>query len=516
MSQSRVENSMRNSLVGMISYSLTSVITFVSRAIFIRELGVEYLGVSGLYSNILSVLALSDLGIYTVMVFSLYKPVAEGDTQRIASMMKYYQRLYLLIAGVVLLLGLACIPLLPFVVNNSGLSQQELVLYYVLILANSMCSYLAITKSTLIRADQKMRIIQGVQMATSLCMHLVQIAILIWLHNYTVYLCMPIIFTLFNNVILTLIANRKYPYLKTQGAIPVDKEIKKNIASNLKATFLYKMGATIINSTDNILISVLLGTLVVGYYNNYYTVITVVNAVITIFITSISASIGNYNATKSSFEKFKLFRMLLMGFYGVASFAAACYVAIFNDFMRIWIGEAFLLDDGFLLALVFNVTVACVSNPLWMTRESSGVFQSVRYVMLGAAAINVVLSIVLARVCGLSGIILATAIARLLTLFWYEPKMLCQKAFDVPVHLYWRYVLKLFVALLPAACIGWLLHGIETTNVLAMVGKVAACGATVVCSFAFVFRNSEEMVKTIALLRTFGPIRRMTSKTKQE
>jgi hypothetical protein len=154
MSQSRVKNSLRNSLVGLISYGLISILTFVSRAIFIRQLGVEYLGISGLYTNILSVLALSDLGVNTVMVYSLYKPIAENDTTRIAGLIQYFKRLYRIVAIVIIILGVACIPLLPYVVNDSALTQKELITYYLLTLANSVCSYLAISKSTLIRADQ--------------------------------------------------------------------------------------------------------------------------------------------------------------------------------------------------------------------------------------------------------------------------------------------------------------------------------------------------------------------------
>ncbi|MGI6492842.1 MAG: lipopolysaccharide biosynthesis protein [Pelotomaculum sp.] len=429
MSQSRVKNSLRNSLVGLISYGLISILTFVSRAIFIRQLGVEYLGISGLYTNILSVLALSDLGVNTVMVYSLYKPIAENDTTRIAGLIQYFKRLYRIVAIVIIILGVACIPLLPYVVNDSALTQKELITYYLLTLANSVCSYLAISKSTLIRADQHMDIIQSVQAATTVGMHIFQIIILIYTKNYTIYLCINIVFTLANNIILTYIADRKYPYIKQWHDTTVGNEIREDIISNLKATFLYKLGATVINSTDNILISILLGTVVVGYYNNYYTIVAMINAVISVFINSVLASIGNFNATQDCKSKYQLFSFLLFVFFAIASFSAACYFSIINDFIRVWIGADFILADGFLIALVANYVVACISNPLWMTREASGLFMSVRYVMICTAAINIILSIALGKIYGLAGIILATAIARILTLFWYEPRMLCLNIF---------------------------------------------------------------------------------------
>lgn len=139
MGQSRVKNTVRNSVVGIFSYLLTSVLTFVSRAVFIQYLGEQYLGISGLYSNVLAVLALSDLGVNTVMVYSLYRPIAEHDTQRISVLIRYFKKLYGLVAIIIAALGILCIPLLPYIVNDSILTQQELVRYYLLVLANSVC-----------------------------------------------------------------------------------------------------------------------------------------------------------------------------------------------------------------------------------------------------------------------------------------------------------------------------------------------------------------------------------------
>lgn len=502
MGQSRVKNTVRNSVVGIASYLLTSVLTFVGRAVFIQCLGEQYLGISGLYSNVLAVLALSDLGVNTVMVYSLYKPIAEHDTQRISALICYFKKLYGLVAGVIAALGILCIPLLPYIVNDSLLTQEELIRYYLLVLANSVCSYLAISKSTLIRADQNMNIIQGVQAATSFLMHAAQIIILITTRNYTIYLVMPIISTLTNNVLLTLIADRKYPYLKEKTADKaVEKEIKGKLLSNLKATFLYKLGATIINSTDNILISIMLGTVVVGYYNNYYTVVVMVNAIINIGINSILASIGNYYATKNAQDRFGLFRLLLFGFYALAGFCAACYLAVFDDFIAWWIGDRFVLDTIFLAALVANCTVACISNPLWMSRESSGVFKSVRYVMIIAALINIVLSIVLGKAIGLAGIILATALARLVTLFWYEPRILCRKVFQVQTSEYWRYILRLLVAMVPTILFGTLVHQFKTTNLFMMFLKIALCGLVSVASYFGLLYKSTEVKRIVTLVQ---------------
>ena len=439
-------------------------------------------------------LALSDLGLYTVMVYSLYKPVAEGDTARISALIRYYQKLYLIVAAAVTVIGVACVPFLKFLVKDSNLTQQELIVYYLLILANSTCSYFAISKSTLIRADQNINIIQSVQAATKIGLNVVQVLVLVFFKNYTLFLVIPIISTLINNIILTKIADRKYPYLKdaSKSAV-VNTEIRREITTNLKATFLYKLGATIINSTNNILISVLLGTVMVGYYSNYSTVVSLVVGLFGIIINAVLASIGNFNATQNNGRKFALFKLMLMIFYFIAGFCAACYLSIFDDFITVWIGKQYVLDSQFLIALVISTTVTCISNPLWMMRESAGVFRSVRFVMLAAAGVNIALSCVLAQFLGLAGIILATPIAHLVTLFWYEPRMLCKQVFHVPVWHYWKKVLLLLLAIIPCGIVGWVLHGFSTTNVFAMAGKVLLCGITTVASFVVLFRKTEEM-----------------------
>jgi O-antigen/teichoic acid export membrane protein len=500
---SRVKNTVRNSIVGLISYGAITVISLISRTVFIHELGIEYLGVSGLYSNVLAVLSLSDLGINTVMVYTLYKPVAANDEYRINSLIHYYRKLYLIVAAVLFSLGLACIPLLPYIIKETTLSHHELVLYYELILTNTVCSYIAITKPTLIRADQKVSIIQAVHAATSILMHVIQIMILKKYHNYTIYLCVPIFTTLLNNVILTAIADKKYPYLKKGSYGKVGNQLSNEIVGNLRATFLYKLGSTILNSTDYILISALLGTIMAGYYDNYYTVVYLINNIIMIIINSMSASIGNYYATKEASEKKQLFLVLVFGFTAVAGFVSACYLAIFNDFLSVWIGSEYLLDNSFLIALTFTQAVTIVYNSLWVTVESAGLFKSVRFVVFIAAVVNLGLSIFFGKLWGISGIIASTGIARIVTLSWYEPKILYEKVFHSPIIDYWKEKSKLIVAYLIPACFGLWLNSYETNNIIMIIVKVVACAMVVIFSFSIILRKSQEYEQLRAILNRY-------------
>lgn len=502
MSESRTKKTIRNSCVGFLTHALTLVMAFVSRTLFVKILGAQYLGIAGLYTNILSVLALSDLGLYTVMTFSLYKPIAEHDELKIASLVAYYRKLYYYIAAAVLAIGLALVPVLPVLINNSTLGHHEFVRYYLLFLLNSVCSYFAISKSTLIRADQRIYIVQIVSSVCTLLMHIWQIVMLLFTHNYTIYLIVQIVFTLINNFTLTIITTKKYPFLNSKETIQVSAEVKHSIIENLKSTFLYKLGATIMNSTDNILISVLLGTVVVGYYNNYYTIVVMVNALISIIIQSVLASIGNYNASENKEKKFKLFQQIVLVFYMLAGFCGACYLCVFEDFICIWIGNEYKLGAIFVWVFVLKTSIQCTANPLWMFRETSGTFRSTKYVMIIAAFFNIVLSILMGKLWGLSGIVFATALSYLITLWWYEPLQLCRNVFFIKVKYYWRYVGKLILCCVPIIIIGLLLQRWVVSSLYLILMKIGICGVATALIFSIVLWKTEE----------FSFIQRMLSK----
>ena len=249
----------------------------------------------------------------------------------------------------------------------------------------------------------------------------------------------------------------------------------------------------IMNSTDNILISVILGTVVVGYYSNYVTVFSMIDKVVMIVISAILASIGNFIATQSPDRSFSLFRYLLFYFYALAAFCSSCYLCGMDDFITIWIGEEFVISGGFIFALVFNRYVFFIVHPVWITRESSGVFVSTRYVMLCAAIINIVLSVFLGRVWGVSGIIAATGLSYLLTIFWYEPKKLCEIVFQTSVTNYWKYIAKLMIPTVPVFVTAAALRVWSTTNLVPLLIKFILCFITTVFWFYILFRKSDEI-----------------------
>ncbi len=495
MNKSRTKNTIRNSLIGIISQLIIVILSFANRTAFIKILGVEYLGISGLFSNILAMLALSDLGVYTVMVYSLYDPIAKNDTRQINAYVRYFQRIYNVVALAVLVIGLALIPFLPILVNGSVLSNSELVKYYVILLLNSAASYLVIGRSTLLRADQRVYIVKVISTLSTALMYVVQIALLVVFNNYTLYLICQVFFTFISNIAVSFFSLRVYPFLREKSADSLNTDLKGKIVENLKATFLYKIGASVMNSTDNILISVIVGTAMVGYYSNYVTIFTMVNTFIMLVIDGVLASIGNYFVTETKKNQYALFKMLIYVFYNIATFCVACYLSGMNDFISIWIGQEYVIGNSFLVALAANRFVFCLIHPIWITRESSGMFVRTKYVTFFSAAINLLLSVVLGRLGGITGIIAATAISYLSTVYWYEPIRFVEEYFNENVSEYWRYIIRILVPMAFPLVIGWSLMHYNTHSLLLLMLKFIICGVAVVAINFLFYRKLDEYIE---------------------
>ncbi len=436
--KSRSAKAIKNSFFGFANQIVKLLFSFVSRTIFIKILGEQYLGVNGLYSNILTVLSLADMGLGNVMLFSLYKPVLEDDKDGIAALLKYYKKLYRYIMLAILTIGVMFIPFLKYVVN-SDLEYNKLILYYVLNLLNSVASYIAIYKSALINADQKNYIVSNIQTVFAVFQNFGQAVLLVFTGNYTLYLCFQVVCTVLTNITVNLKAGRLYPFLKGKmencNAQIADKG---RIIKDLKSTFLYRSGTIIMNYTDNILISVIIGTVFVGYYSNYAMLVSMVSMFLSIITQALISGLGNLNAEKNKDKSYDTFKNLVVFYQWISTLCSLCLIAVINDFITIWIGKEYLLSAWTVAAIVFNFYIGHVTSPVWMYRETCGLFSQIKYVMLAASLINIILSFILGKYFGIAGIIVATPIARILTVVWYEPGILFRKIFQKNVCNYWK------------------------------------------------------------------------------
>ncbi|WP_080146710.1 oligosaccharide flippase family protein [Marinilactibacillus piezotolerans] len=482
-SRSRSQNVIINGLIGISNKVFMLLLMFLSRTVFIRILGAEYLGINGLFTNILTMLSLAELGLGNVLTFSLYKPLANGDRRSVGRLLNFYKKLYRFLALGVFLLGVTIIPFMKYIVNSS-LPNNDVILYYIIYLTNSALSYLAVYKSTLIKADQKNYIIDLITTIASIITTIIQVLILFLFHNFILYLLITILSTLLQNMLLTYVANKRY-HISDNNETLHDEE-KKVIITNVKSTFLYKIGQTIINYTDNILISVLLGTIVVGYYSNYSMIVSQIQGFISILTTAIIASIGNLSTENDTNKSYDIFNHLLLFFHFITAFCSLCFLSIFNDFIVIWLGNEFLLPDLAVFAIVFSFYIQNIINPIWMFRAAYGLFKQIRYIMLATAVINILISILLSSVWGVAGIIIATGISRVLTTVWYEPLVLNRNIFHKNISTYYFTQIKYFLCTVTSYVILWFLTQQMSASFTTIGIKIIVSFLSVIIIFSLV------------------------------
>ena len=450
MSDTRTSNSIKNIAFSIFNQLLNTVLAFVSRKIFLMCLSVDYLGISGLFGDIFSMLCLADLGFGTAMTFSMYKPLAEKDYDRLAGLVHFYKKVYRIIAIAIVTIGIALIPFLPYLVNTET-EIEHLTWYYILMLANVVASYLVVYKTSIISADQKSFLTTKYTSFFSIARTVLQIAFLLLTHNYTVYLLIQVAFTYITNFFNSYIAEKRYPFIKKKILLP--KEDTKGIFSNIKSVFIYKFSSVLITATDNTLISLIVNTTAIGYYSNYTIVSNKINAIVTTIFYSLTASIGNLIVKENYERRYQIFEIMQSVSLILSTFCLTCLLFLQEDFICLWLGEQYLLDKSILYAILTNFYFAIVLMPIWVFREATGLYQKTKYVMLGTAVVNIITSIILGKLIGLAGIIFATSISRLVTYFWYEPFLLFKKYFGKSCANYFLGIGKSIVSTLIVFCV---------------------------------------------------------------
>ena len=361
MQQSRTRNSVINSLTSVTTQILTVVMNFVVKIVFTRTISMEYLGVNGLFANIITMLSLADLGIGTAIPYSLYKPLAEGDHHKVKVLMKFYSKVYNVIGVVVLLIGLGLIPFLPYLIKG-GEGVPDLNLIYALFVIHSASSYFFVYKRFLIDSDQKGYITARITFIFSFVLSLVQIGILYLWHNFILYLVSSIVFVILQNIYISHKATKLYPYIKEKTDEKLEKEDVKEITKNVGSLFIYKVGSVVTNGTDNMIISKFLGLIPVGIYSNYVLVTKSLNNVVSQLFTAITSSIGNLVVTTNKKHSQNVFeRLLFLNFWFYAFFSIALMILI-NPFIDLFFGSKFVLSETIVIVLVVDVSTIMTSK----------------------------------------------------------------------------------------------------------------------------------------------------------
>lgn len=443
---SRFNAAKKNFTVGIIYNILSILLNFFSRKIFIKYIGIEYLGINGLFTNVLSLLSMVDLGFGVAMNYTFYKPLADNDKDKISRLIYFYRRVYNTIAVLILLLGIGIMPFLKYIINMEQ-DIPYLYVYYMVFLSQTVIGYLFIYKSTIISADQKNYIIDKINIKYSIIKICAQIICILLFRNYFIYILIGVIVTLFINLSISKIANKQYPYIMQKKLL--EKREKQEIYHNLRSIFIYKLSATCMGSIDNIVMSVLVGTVTVGIYSNYYMAITSINTIITMTFGALTAGVGNIVAKESLKKRHEIFKILQVIAYWLSLMFAICFFFLIDDFIYMWLNEK-QFQFGILekIAISFDLYLGILMRPLWTFRDAAGVYLRTKYIMLIAAILNIFFSFIMGLKLGVAGIIFASSLCRILTYVWYEPVILFKEFFGVGPQRYFLGLIKNTISLI--------------------------------------------------------------------
>ncbi len=424
----RTESSIKNLIYAFGGKIVELLVKLVTRFVFVKILATEYLGLNGLFSNILSILSLVELGIGPALTYSLYKPLAHKDTKKIKALINLYKKLYNIIGIVILLLGISITPFLPYLINKMP-NISNIYYIYILFVLNTSISYFYTYKRSLLEADQKRYISTIYVQIFNIILNISQIIVLLITHNYIMYLFIQIIMTLLVNVSISKKAEKIYPFMKEKNIEKVDKDTKKTITKNVFAMVFHRIGGVVVNGTDNIIISKYVGLSEVGLYSNYYMIITALKGILTQIFTSITASVGNLVAIESQEKAYNVFKKILFLNFWLYSFSTICLMCLFNDFITLWLGKEYLFSIQIVILIVANFYVTGMRKTVLTFRDALGLYWQDRYKPIFESVINLVVSIMLVKYIGIVGVFIGTFVSTITTCSWVEPYMLFKYGF---------------------------------------------------------------------------------------
>lgn len=503
--KTRSTKSLANIATSFLNKIITLVMKFAVRTVFIYTLNQEYLGLNGLFSSIMSLLSLADLGFGIALPFSLYKPLAKNDIKKIQTIMNFYAKVYTIVGIAVLVIGVSLIPFLPFIIKEMA-NIGYIKFIYLLFVINSAVSYFFIYKRTLIVADQRGYIVTFIESGFSLLLALIQIVVLLIFKNYILYLTSGIFITILQNIYISNKCNKLYPYITKNGNdLKLEPNEIKKFTKNIFALFIYKLAIVIETGIDNIIISFFIGITSVGLYSNYLLIIDSLKSILMITFNSLTASIGNIAASEKSEKAYLIYKainLLSIILYGIS--AIAIWILI-NPFINIWAGKDYLLDFLVVLFLCINYYIFGSQNTTSLFRNSYGLFWEGRYRPFIMTISNILFSIFFVNYIGLAGVFLGTIVSRLLSVGIIDPYILHKYAFKLPVIPYYLEKIRYGVIVLVVGVFTkWVTSFIHIDNLLMWLIKGIIVCIVSTTAFLVIFWRKEEFKYIVRLINSIN------------
>ena len=449
------QKALHNVFLSFLASCVGIIVNFVAQKIFLHLLSIEHLGLNGLFSNIISMLAIFELGIGNAITFSLYKPLAKDDKSTIKALMNFYKKAYRIIAVVVSVVGVGITPFLPFLIKKVTIDININVVYLMFV-ADVVCSYLLTYRRSILYADQKNYQINIIHIGYLVVMNALQLSILALTKNYYLYLGVKIIMRVVENLAIHFVVCKQYPYLNNLENAKLDKKLEKDIFKKIKALLFHKIGGFIVLGSDNIIISKFIGLVEVGLYSNYYLIYRAGEQLIGQAISALTPTVGYKLATQESEKTFGTFKKTRFAGFCMACVSATLFFTCMQPFVTLWLGEEYLLSMLVLATIALNLFQRLQRYAFSTFKEAAGIFHEDRFIPLVESVLNVVASIVLLRFFGLAGVFMGTTISGFALWCYSYPKFVYKKLFDRSYFAYARETLGYIAVFVLSAGLSYL------------------------------------------------------------
>ena len=444
---SRTKNVLNNSRATLIYRIILILSNFFIRTVFIQNLGVQYTGVTSVFTDILSVLSLAELGFGEAISYALYKPLAEGDKKRIQELLNFFRVIYRWIAAIVMCGGIICLQLIPYLLKDITDIKENVFIIFLLYVVKSAVSYLLVYRATFLVATQNSRIVSTIDTFQIGIKTVLQICILLFYKSFYAYLVSELFMTLGRNIVVSVVTKRMYSDIDFNEKYKINFKKEKKILSNVVAMAMYKISSVILHGTDRIIISSFVNTATAGVLSSFRLIPNSLQIAYEQVVLSITPSLGNLLVEKDVEERsYEVFKKLFFISFWIAFFCVVSMYILLNPFANIiWFSDDLLLSKFTIACIVANSFLACLTVPFQSFRTSAGLFVYGKYRPVIMAVLNIVISLILVYPLGVNGVLLGTIISRVVTQTWYDPYLVFKRVFKRSVKpfyfQFWGYIL---------------------------------------------------------------------------
>lgn len=460
MANHTLKQSTRNVVINVVAKMIMMLLPFAIRSVMIYTLGNLYLGLDSLFSSVLNMLSLSELGFSSAVVFAMYKPVAQNDDLKVCALLTFYKTIYRIVGCVILCLGLVLLPNIHMFIAEGTECPQDINIYvvYLVFLVNTALSYFLFGyKNAVLVATMRNDLDALLDLLRSLLSHGLQILVLVLLRSYYLYILVLPVITAVNNLVRSYVIDKRFPQYRGKAKLP--KAEQKDIMTRVGALIGNKIGGVVFTSVDSIVISAFLGLDILGRYSNYYTIFTAVYAIFSTAYTAIQSTVGNSLVSKDRKENYVAFRKLFSSNAVLTCFCTCCFLFLYQPFMRLWVGAENLLGNEIPVLFALYYFVKSTRRICFLYKEAAGMWRETWLMPYLSVVANLVVNILLVQIIGLPGVIISSVLALIVIEIPWETSVFFKKYFRIGVGRYVEDVLRSLLRTVAAV----LLVGVSTS-----------------------------------------------------